>query len=205
MTWGSSLQLPGLYGGIILRKLAPTLRCPAPHLPPIGEPLAPSGFFKINVDGAASDDGTNSSIGVIIRDNQGNPIAASSKTLPSPYTAEITEAIALLHGVLLALEMKISHAIFESDAFSIVQALNQGEVGGEIGLILQDIRIFSASFSWCSFQHLKRDGNRVAHELAKAARLSQIWKGVNPSYASGGYMTISAFVVLSLCCNPISV
>jgi len=80
--------------------------------------------------------------------------------------------------------MRIFHAIFESDALSIVQALNQGVVGGEIRLILHDIRIFSASFSWCSFQHLKRDGNRVAHELAKAARFSgtsQIWKGVNPS------------------------
>ena len=44
----------------------------------------PSCFFKINADGAASDDGTNSSIGVIIRDIQGDPIAASSKTLPSP-------------------------------------------------------------------------------------------------------------------------
>ena len=144
----------------------------------------PSCFFKINADGAASDDGTNSSIGVIIRDIQGDPIAASSKTLPSPYTAEITESIALLHGVLLASEMKISHAIFESDALSIVQALNQGMVGGEIGLILQDIRIFSASFSWCSFQLPKRDGNRVAHELAKAARFSgtsQIWKGINPN------------------------
>ena len=137
------------------------------------------------VPSATSDDGTNSSIGVIIRDNQSNPIATASKILPSPYTAKITEAIALLHGVLLASEMKISHAIFESDALSIVQALNQGVVGGEIGLILQDIRIFSASFKWCSFQHLKRDGNRVAHELAKAARLSstsQIWKGVNPNY-----------------------
>ena len=137
------------------------------------------------VPSATSDDGTNFSIGVIIRDNQSNPIATASKILPSPYTAKITEAIALHHGVLLASEMKISHAIFESDALSIVQALNQGVVGGEIGLILQDIRIFSASFKWCSFQHLKRDGNRVAHELAKAARLSstsQIWKGVNPNY-----------------------
>ena len=158
---------------------------PLPRSPHAPNWQAPSlGFFKINIDGAASNDGTNSTIGVIIRDNQGNPIAASNKILPSPYTAKITKAVAFLHKVLLASKMKIFHAIFEFDALSIVQALNQGVVGGEIRLILHDIRIFSTSFSWCSFQHLKRDGNRVAHELAKAARLSgtsQIWKGVNPS------------------------
>ncbi|KAL0008148.1 hypothetical protein SO802_009650 [Lithocarpus litseifolius] len=162
--------------------------CSHPPLPlpsPIPKWRAPpSGFYKINVDGASTHDGTNSSIGVIICDNQGIPITASSKVLLSPYTAEISEALALLHGVLLAAEMKMSHAIFESDALSIVQALNQGDVGGEIGHILQDIRTISTSFSWCSFQHLKRDGNRVAHELAKAAKLSgisQTWKGVYPN------------------------
>ncbi|KAL0012671.1 hypothetical protein SO802_007779 [Lithocarpus litseifolius] len=72
-------------------------------------------------------------------------------------------------------EMKISHAIFESNALSIVQASNQGDVGGEIGHILQDIRTISFSFSWCTYQHMKRDGNRVAYELAKAAKLSGMW------------------------------
>ena len=95
----------------------------------------PSCFFKINADGAASDDGTNSSIGVIIREIRRSHRSFQQDPSVS-YTAEITKAIALLHGVLLASEMKISHAIFESDALSIVQALNQGMVGGEIGLIL---------------------------------------------------------------------
>ena len=158
---------------------------PLPHSPLVLKWKAPpSGFFKINVDGATSNDGTNACIGVIVRDCQGLSIVASSEVLQSSYSAEIIEAFALLHGVLLALELKISHAIFKSDAFSIIQALNRGDADGEIGLILQDIRSYSASFSWCTFQHLKRDSNRVAHELAKAARLSgfsQIWKGVNPS------------------------
>ena len=144
----------------------------------------PSGFFKINVDGATSNDGTNACIRVIVRDCQGLSIVASSEVLQSSYSAEITEAFTLLHGVLLALELKISHAIFEPDALSIIQALNYGDTDGEIGLILQDSRSYSAYFNWCTFQHLKRDGNKVAHELAKAARLSglsQFWKGVNPS------------------------
>ncbi|XP_075655056.1 uncharacterized protein LOC142625253 [Castanea sativa] len=163
--------------------LVPTPTSPSPLALKWKAP--PFGFFKINVDGATSSDDTKSCIGVIVWDCQCLSIAASSEVLQSSYSAEITEAFALLHGVLLALELKISHAIFESDALSIIKALNRGVADGEIGLILQDIRNCSASFSWCTYQHLKRDGNKVAHELAKVARLlgfSQIWKGVNPSY-----------------------
>ena len=144
----------------------------------------PAGFFKINVDGAASDDGKPSSIGVIIRDCQGSPTAASSKVLSSPFSVEITEALALQEGVLLASEMGLSKVIFEGDALSIIQAVNEGNVGGDFGHIIQNIRDLSLSFTWCLFQHLNRNGNRVAHDLAKEARwsgVSQVWKGVVPS------------------------
>ncbi|XP_075645849.1 auxin-binding protein T92-like [Castanea sativa] len=79
--------------------------------------------------------------------------------------------------------MEVSHAICESDALSIIQAINDGVLGGEFGHIIQNIREVSSSFSWCSFQHLKREGNRVAHNLAKVARntgVSQIWKRTIP-------------------------
>jgi len=146
---------------------------------------SPSGFFKINVNGTALDDGRPSRIGVIIRDCQGSPIAASSRTLPAAFSAEITEAMALQEGVLLAAEMGISRAIFETDALSTIQATNEGDLGGELGHIIQNIKDISSSFSWCTFQHLKRSGNRATHELAKAARISgvsQVWKGVSPSF-----------------------
>ncbi|KAL0013296.1 hypothetical protein SO802_000365 [Lithocarpus litseifolius] len=125
--------------------------CSYPSLPQCPPALKwkapPSGFFKINVDGATSNDGTNACIGVIVRDSQGLPIVAFSETLQSSYSAEITKAFAPLHGVRLALDLKLSHAIFESDALSIIQALNRGDTDGEIGLILQDIKSYSASFS----------------------------------------------------------
>lgn len=113
-----------------------------------------SGFIKINVDGA-SDDGKPSNIGVIIQDCQGSSITASSKVLPMPFPAEIKDVLALQEGVLLASEMGLSNVIFEFDALSIIQAINEGNVGGEFGHIIQRIRDFSSSFSWYSFQHLK--------------------------------------------------
>ena len=163
--------------------------CSLPAFSPTPTPSAwqapPSGFFKVNVDDAASNDGRPSSIGVVIRDSRGFLIAASNKILPTPFSAEITEAMALQEGVLLASDMGISHVIVESDALSIIQAIFDCDLGDEQGHIIQNIKDISSSFSWCSFQHLKRTGNIVAHEVSRAAKISgvsQVWKGVCPSF-----------------------
>ena len=102
----------------------------------------------------------------------------------SPIQLAITEAFALLHGVLFALEMQISRAIFESDALSIILALSSFEAGDELGHILEDIKLASSSFSHCTFHHLKWDGNRAAHTLAREAKTSgqsKVWKGTPSS------------------------
>ncbi|KAL0000430.1 hypothetical protein SO802_014211 [Lithocarpus litseifolius] len=163
--------------------------CSLPALSPAPTPMSwqvpPSSFFKINDDGAASDGGRPSSIRVVIRDCRGFLIAASNKILPAPFSAKITKALALQEGVLLASEMGIFHVIVESDALSIIQAIIEIDLGGELGHIVQNIKDISSSLSWCSFQHLKRSGNRASHEFARAARIlsvSQVWKGVCPSF-----------------------
>ena len=65
--------------------------------------------------------------------------------------------------------MGLSKVIFEFDALSIIQAVNEGNVGGDFKHIIQNIRDLSSSFTWCLFQHLKWNGNKVAHDLAKEA------------------------------------
>lgn len=103
------------------------------------------------MDRASAEDGKGSSIGMIIRDSYGIAIGAFKKHLPSTFIAEVTEAIAIHQGVLFAFEMNIPWAIFESDALSIIQALNSGDEGREIGHILEDISLAKLTFSWCTF------------------------------------------------------
>ncbi|KAK9995361.1 hypothetical protein SO802_020047 [Lithocarpus litseifolius] len=122
--------------------------------------------------GAKANNREHSSIGVIIRDHSGATIGALNKLLPSAFPASIIEAFALLQGVLLAAEMGSTKAIFESDALDLIQAVNSNENGGVRGHILQDIRSSALVFNWSFFQHLKRDGNRAAHELARDAKLT---------------------------------
>ena len=56
----------------------------------------PPGFCKINVDGATSLDGSGVlAVGVVIRNEGGNLVAALCKALPSHYPAEWTEIFAM--------------------------------------------------------------------------------------------------------------
>ena len=62
----------------------------------------PQGVFKVNVDGATTNQGRNSSIGVIIRDCLGQVVVALSKYLPGRFAADQVEALAMEQGILLA-------------------------------------------------------------------------------------------------------
>ena len=83
--------------------------------------------------------------------------------------------------------MELSQVMLESDALSAVHAINQGNTEGETGHLVEGILQTKASFSCCSFLHLKRDYNRVAHEPAQFAKINhctQVWKGVSPPFVS---------------------
>ncbi|XP_023912876.1 uncharacterized protein LOC112024482 [Quercus suber] len=140
----------------------------------------PPGTFKINVDGAASHDSSPSSIGITIRDSSGHVFSAMSKVLPGCYQADTVEAIALEQGI-LALEMNITRAAFESDALTIMESLNAKKIGGPLGHILHGILGLLSSFPSWTLRHLKMEHNKVAHDLAQLVRTSrttQVWKGV---------------------------
>ena len=94
------------------------------------------GFHKINVDEAIANNVEHSNIGVIIQDHIEATIRAFDEQLPSAFPTSITEAFALLQGVLFAAKMGSTKAIFESDALALIQAVNSNENGGVLGHIL---------------------------------------------------------------------
>ena len=151
----------GQYGGIEIKPFLGTLHfrqpwfgipqkeptwillmlgSPSPPAPPPTRAhwtAPPTGFFKINVDGATDVGGGNSCIGAGIQDSSGFPISALSLVLPSCFFAEITEAYALLHGVLFASEMQVHQALFESDTLSIIHDLTSEVSGSDFGTSLR--------------------------------------------------------------------
>ena len=120
---------------------------------------------------------------MIIRDCNGLVVAALSKYLPGRFAADQVEALAMEQGILLAQELQLSRVILESDALAVVQALNDNSTGNELGHILQGILLLCESFEFCSFKHVNRVFNVVAHELAQLARCGEsscLWYGVFP-------------------------
>ena len=58
--------------------------------------------FKINVDGATSEDGRNSSVGAVIHDSCGTILAACGKFLQGQFSVEEVEALAMEARILFA-------------------------------------------------------------------------------------------------------
>lgn len=99
------------------------------------------------------------------------------------YTVDEVEAIAVDNGVLLTQELNLMDIIVELDSLSIVQSFKNREIKGVLGHIIQGTHQTLSAFRYWDFQHLKRESNRAAHELAHLARVSgvsQFWKGIDP-------------------------
>ena len=76
-------------------------------------------------------------------------------------------------GILLAHNMKISQVIIELDAVSTVSDISTKLVDGSLGHLYQGILAVPSSFSSWKIKHLKREYNKVAHELAHIARVNE--------------------------------
>ena len=151
--------------------------------PEVGWSAPPSGLHKINGDGATSEDGRPSGVGVVIRDCRGVVVAASAKVLLAQYGVEVTEALAVEQGILLAQQKMLTQVILESESLSIVDAISSNSPHGELQPIVQGILLLSSFFDVWKVKHLKREYNIVAHELAKLARetkISHTWIEMEP-------------------------
>ena len=79
--------------------------------------------------------------------------------------------------------MGLQHILLETDALTVAQSLAAGDKGGSLSHFIQGISENLRSFSVWQINHLRRDCNKVAHELAQFAKRSstnQVWKGVSP-------------------------
>lgn len=120
---------------------------------------------------------------MIIRDFKGEAIATLCKVLPGNFSVKETKVLAVEAGILLAREMDLHQFIVESDSLSVVQSISSKDFSGEFGHIVHGILCFLEGFSSWQIRHLKRDYNRVTHELALFARcndINQVWRGVSP-------------------------
>ncbi|KAL5780466.1 hypothetical protein ACOSQ2_011203 [Xanthoceras sorbifolium] len=133
--------------------------------------LAPSpGWVKINSDVAVDVRGRRLGFGVVIRDYTGKVLVSYTSLLLGLFSSDIGEALAILLGLRLAIDMGLSTVCVESDAASVVKQLSSRVTScSDIGLILDDILSLVVNFADLSFSSVRRSANIVAHGLAKFA------------------------------------
>ena len=125
----------------------------------------------MNADGAVFSKQKWAGIGVIARDDQGRVVAAMSKRLKVPLGAVEVEAKALEATAGFAKDIGIQKVIFESDSLVVCSA-GQGVAEPPItiaNIISSTIQIMQ-QIQQVEVQHLRRDGNRAAHGLARYAQ-----------------------------------
>ena len=129
--------------------------------------------YNINYDGAISNAKNKAGIGVVVRDCNGEVMASLIQQLEQAYQPVEVEAIAACRAVEFGNEIGVDCAIVEGDSEVIVKALRNNDNGLiPFAPLINDVSLFLGLFSELSYSHIRRDGNKVAHNLAKLALMT---------------------------------
>ena len=149
------------------------------------------GTLKINFDGAIFTDENYSGLGVVIRDGKGFVLASMAARIPHQLQPEEIEALATSRALEFARELDVTDAVLEGDSLMVMSVQKLKNFGlASFGLLLQDFLAISSGFTKLSYSYTKREGNIVAHNLAKLAfnfTSCVIWMDDVPPYVMTSY------------------
>ena len=130
-------------------------------------------MLKVNFDGAIFDDLRVAGIGVAVRNEHGEVVAALAEQIPIPDSVFTLETLVARRAVLFARDLGLHHVVFEGDLELSIHAIsNRLLLHSSCGHIFHEILLFSCSFQSFSFSHVCRQGNALADTLAERARFS---------------------------------
>ena len=139
----------------------------------------------LNIDASYDDNQGCGSVGAIIRDGSGGMILATCTFIPYIVDAPMAEAYALKEGLMLAQHIGGNRLIVRSDCMKVVEIIsNGGFTANSAAAIYDECNIIWSGFEEISFEHLSREANQVAHELARHAMFRKencMWDDDPPS------------------------
>jgi len=124
-------------------------------------------------------------MGIVVRDSQGEVKAAMCDVIPYIRDLVVAEAIGAQCAVQFCRNLGLQSIELEGDAREIILALsNPAEVDSIHGhLLIETRQMLESLFSW-RVSHVRREGNMVAHLLAKLAlskQFDRVWLNSCPS------------------------
>ena len=131
--------------------------------------LPASGLYKINFDGALFEEQACTGLGVVIRDSAGLIIGALSQKIRYPGFVDMVEALAASWAVVFAKELCLQSMVVEGDSLRVIQSLIDARPSRTMfSHVIADIHSLASNVD-CSFCHVKRGKNILAHALAHRA------------------------------------
>ncbi|KAK9985759.1 hypothetical protein SO802_030710 [Lithocarpus litseifolius] len=147
----------------------PPPKAPSPPKDETWLPPPPS-WVKVNFDEATFANSSSAGLGAIIRNDMGLVMAAFTQPIPLPTSVEMVEVLAARGALCFAKDLGFNKICVEGDSEIIIKALNHGGLSSSsFGHIIKDVKVLSSSLGNVRFSHTRRQGNRVAHGLARLA------------------------------------
>jgi ribonuclease HI len=130
----------------------------------------PHGYLKCNVDASFFTAATSTGCGWVLRDYRGHFKLAGTNIVPSPFSVLEGEAMALIEAMEKVIQRGFSYVIFESDSKMVVDAISSRQAGvSEFSILISHIQSLLRMNNYFEVKYVKRQANRVAHSLARAA------------------------------------
>ncbi|KAF5468365.1 hypothetical protein F2P56_012522 [Juglans regia] len=130
----------------------------------------PSNWIKLNWDSAVDKVNGVIGVGVTVRDSIGYTIATkqTNKILfPDPLLAE---AFGALKAVQFGVELGLSQVVVEGDSLQVINALRSDIEGcNSVSMYVSEAKLILQNFAKWEVSHVRRNGNTMAHLLAKEA------------------------------------
>lgn len=158
------------------------IRKPPQRSPKVWHPPSP-GFIKLNFDAHLGEEGW-VGLGVVARNAEGEVVLAGSRRMRGRWPAEIAECKAALFAVQLARKYGMDRIVIEGDSHVVINRLSKAAIHfSDLDGILEDVLFVSSHLDFVHWSHVRRDGNFVAHHLARVVPLGveQVWVNHCPS------------------------
>ena len=142
----------------------------------------PAGTIKLNIDASLAIDGW-VGLGVVARNCDGDVSFAVTRRVRANWTAEVAEAKGIELAVRLCRRYGLQNVVIESDCLTVINRLSKHVIFlSDLDIVLHNIFASSVHLSSLIWSHVKRDGNVVAHNLARIISfgVEQIWEDHSP-------------------------
>ena len=114
------------------------------------------GSVKANFDGTVFGEEKEGGIGVVIRSNEGQVLAALFEKVLMPTSVEILEMLAARRAGLFARELGFRKVCFEGDAYLVVKSLQAGKASNALARhLVKDFTSIGGYFQSYSIIHVR--------------------------------------------------